>query len=183
MRTHVIYLPGLGVGYDPFRGACLKAWRLYGVTAELVPLRWTDGRSFDEKYQSVRRAIQRAPGKRIVVIGESAGATMALYVAEHEKGIDTVITLCGVTNEMMIIAPSLRRRAPALVTGLKHLSRRHNHVPVVSLRAWYDPVVSRRFCVPAYAEERVVWSIGHLVTIGLCLTFYAPWLLRFVRKT
>lgn len=182
MRTHVIYIPGLGVGYDPFRNVCLKAWRFYGVSAELVPLEWTDGKPFTEKYQRVRRVIDQAKDKRVVLIGESAGAVMALYAAVHHKNIAKVVTICGVTTETMILAPGLQRRAPALVTGIKELHRRTNQVPVVSLRAFVDPVVARRYSVPRYADEHVVWSIGHLVTIMLCLTLYAPWVMGFVRK-
>lgn len=181
MSTHILYIPGLGDRYDPFRRACLKLWRLWGVSVEHVPITWYDGGSFDAKYDLIKKALGRSKADRTVVIGESAGATLALQVAANEPHIAKVITLCGVARPDTPIAKYLRERAPALDVGVETLAHSFD-VEVHSVRAWMDGVVKRKYSVVKGSREHVIWSVGHFSTIALCLTVYAPLLATIAKK-
>lgn len=180
MQTHVIYIPGLGDRYDSFRRACLKTWRLWGVTTEHLPITWYDGESFEQKMKLVDAAISRGSGNRVVIIGESAGATLALHAAMRHN-FARVITLCGVTQSSTPISSYLRRRAPALDTAVKTLPSSVN-VDVQSIRAMADNVVGKRYSVANGAKEHVMWTAGHLMTIVLCLTVLAPFVATIAKK-
>lgn len=173
MKTHILYIPGLGDHYDGFRRACLKSWRLWGVTAEHVPITWYDGGDFDDKYGRIKRAIDKLKGQRVVVVGESAGATLALQIAANEPDVHRVITLCGVAKPDTPISGYLRRKAPALDHGVNTLPTDFD-VDVHSIRAFSDAIVGKRYSVVEGARQHVIWSIGHFTTIALCLTILAP---------
>jgi len=113
----------------------------------------------------------------VVLVGESAGATLALHAAARHPDLRRVITLCGVARRNTPIAARLRRKAPALDTAVATLPEQFV-APVVSLRAAVDHVVGARYSSAVGAETRVIWSIGHLLTISLCLTLLSPYLIR-----
>lgn len=182
MKTHVIYLPGLGEAYDPFRTTCLSGWKVYGVSVDFIPLDWTDGKSFKDKYDEVLLKMKQIKKKRIVIIGESAGATLALYIAKNHPEIARVITICGVVSPKIRLAPRLRRRSPALVSGVVELQENDRSVETISLRAFIDPVVSRQYSIAKGATERVLWSVGHFFTISLCLTVLSPYVVYLARR-
>lgn len=181
MPTHIIYIPGLGDRYDPFRRACLKLWRVWGVTTEHIPIVWYDGGDFEEKYAKIKRSIDAVGDRRVVIIGESAGATLALQVAANEPDIHRVITLCGVARPETPIATYLRRRAPALHHGVNTLKTSFD-IDVHSVRAFADNVVGRPYSVVKGSTEHVIWSIGHFTTIALCLTLYSFALAGIAKK-
>lgn len=182
MSTHIVYVPGLGDRYDPFRRACLRLWRLWGVSVEHVPITWYDGADFETKYRLVESAVARSKATNTVVIGESAGATLALHVGASHPDVSRVITLCGVARPNTPISGYLRRRAPALNKGVDTLQESFD-VDVHSVRAWMDGVVGRKYSVVDGAKEHVIWSVGHFSTIALCLTVFAPLIAAIAKKT
>lgn len=174
MRTSVVYIPGLGDRYDTFRAWALRSWKLWNVNATYVPIRWYDGNSMESKLGLIQRAIDKIPtGTRIVVIGESAGATLALHTAQRDKRVARVITLCGVASNSTPVSNYLRRRAPALDQAVSSLHEDMS-LDVHSVRAVIDGVVGKKYSSTEHAKRHVVWSVGHLPTIALCLTIYAP---------
>ena len=181
MKTHIIYIPGLGDRYDPFRRACLKSWRLWGVTTEHVPITWYDGGAFDQKYELIAKAVAKAKNKQVVLIGESAGATLALQAGANEPSVHRIITLCGVARPDTPISGYLRRRAPALHHGVNTLPKLFDK-EVHSIRAFVDGIVGRRYSVVEDSTEHVIWSVGHFTTIALCLTVFAPIVATIAKK-
>ena len=124
----------------------------------------------DQKLERISRAIDKVPaGERIVLIGESAGATLALQTATRDKRVSKVITLCGVARPNTPIAGYLRRRAPALDEAVNTLPETFD-TSIECIRAFNDSVVGKRYSVIRDAKEHVVWSVGHFITISLCLT-------------
>lgn len=181
MRTTVLYIPGLGDGYDHFRCTALRFWSLFGVQAVLVPITWYDGADFDAKYQRITQAVKGAQPGRVVLIGESAGATLALHAAaDAGLPIDSIITLCGVARRATPISSRIRRRAPALDQAVRTIPEAYR-VPVLSLRAMVDHVVGRRSSTAVGADSKTIWSVGHLTTILLCLTILAPYMSKLAR--
>lgn len=174
MSTHVIYIPGLGDGYYRLRTAALSLWKLWGTPATLAPIRWFDGKGMEQQLDIVRDAIDAVPPKsRIVLVGESAGATLALHMATRDARVSRVITLCGVASPATPISKSLRQKAPALDQAVSTLPERFD-IDVHSVRAAVDNVVGARYSSAAGAKRHVIWSIGHIMTISLCLTLLAP---------
>lgn len=182
MTTHIIYISGLGDHYDGFRASALKLWRLWGVTTEHVPIMWYDGGSMHAKLQRIEVAIERAPkGSRLVLIGESAGATLALHMAERKK-VDRIITLCGVTQPDTPVSNYLRRRAPALHEAVSSLGTSYT-TDIHSVRAVIDGVVGKKHSVVRNASTHVIWTVGHLSTIVLCLTVLSPYIASIAKKS
>ena len=182
MRTYIIYIPGLGDRYAGFRATVLKWWNLWGVTAIHVPVIWFDGGSLESKLQKVRAAIDTVPANsRIVLVGESAGATLALHSAAENSRVSGVITLCGVARPDTPVSGYLRRKAPALGHGVDSLTEGYGG-EIHSVRAFIDGVVAKKFSVVKGSREHVIPSIGHISTIALCLTFLAPYIIRIATK-
>lgn len=181
MKTHIVYIPGLGDGYGWFRSLALAPWRLWGVTTTHVKVNWYDGGSMESKLAGIRRAIDAVPaGRRVVLIGESAGATLALHTADRDSRVRRVITLCGVARPSTPVSGYLRRKAPALSHGVDSLSDTYT-TDVHSVRAVVDGVVGKRYSVVAGATEHVVWSVGHVSTIVLCLTVLSPFMAHLAK--
>ena len=181
MHTTILYVSGLGDRYDTLRRFCLGGWRLWGVSAKLVPMTWHDGEGFEQKYDRITDAINSIKdNSRIVVIGESAGATIALQVASHSK-ISRVITLCGVAQPTTPISPHFNKRAPALMPATRAVPNTNDY-DVHSVRAAIDGVVGKKYSTATGATRHTIWSTGHLLTILLCLTLLSS-LMVTIAKT
>jgi len=182
VQTRIVYIPGLGNKYNGFRKVALKAWQLYGVSATLVPLKWDDSDSFEQKLTLVEGVInQSGLDTRVVVVGESAGATLALHVASLPK-VYRVITLCGVAQPSTPISPYLQKKSPALFQATRSLPRTNSY-EVYSLRAAVDSVVGKTYSIATGAKAHTIWSIGHLFTIIICLTIAAPLMVAIAKKS
>lgn len=173
--THIIYIPGLGDKYDNVRKKALKWWpRFHGVSAELVPMNWSIESELAPKIQRLESAIRRAAvdGKQVVLVGESAGAAVALLSDTTE--VKKVITICGVANGAIQIGEGYAKRAAALRPAVDELRKREKsnslHKNIHSFRASFDEVVYKKHSVAKGATEHVLWSPGHMITIILGLT-------------
>lgn len=182
MQTYIIYIPGLGDHYGRFRSIALATWRLWGVRTYHQVITWYDGGDMESKLAMIKQAIDDAPkNTRLVLIGESAGAALALHAATRHPRVDRVITLCGVSRPDTPISNYLRRKAPALHQAVETLPETF-HTDVHSVRAAVDHVVGKRYSSTADATRHVVWSMGHLTTIVLCLTVLAPIITAIAKK-
>jgi pimeloyl-ACP methyl ester carboxylesterase len=183
MKTQILYIPGLGDGYDHFRAVALKTWVLHGVVATHVPIKWYDKGSMESKLLRIRQAIDGVPtDRKIVLIGESAGAALALHAAERYRRVSCVITLCGVASARTPIASSLRRRAPALHQAVQSLPAEVS-CDLHSVRATVDHVVNKQYSVAPGAKLHVWWTFGHIATITLGLTLLAPLLAAIAKQS
>lgn len=189
-KHYIIYIPGLGDHYDTVRRFFLFFWRVYGIKTELVPMQWYDGRPYDEKYQRVLAAIKKAEaaGHKVTLIGESAGASMAMNVFAEDTFLHRMISLCGVNNYNTPISPRIFQRGPAfkesveLLNNSQHIAIASRADRIVSVTALHDPTVSvEKNRIPGI-RHIVVRSLGHLTTILLCLSFCSFLLIREVRR-
>lgn len=182
MRTSIIYIPGLGSSYNGLRRVALGFWRMYGTSARLLPLDWYDDRSFESIMNQLKQMINQVPpGNRVVVIGESAGATLALH-SSLLPSVSRVITLCGVTQPTTPISPYLQQRSPAFVQATRSIPHTKDN-DVHSIRALVDPIVGKQYSTATGAKRHTVWAVGHLVTIVLCLTILAPLMITIAKKS
>lgn len=187
---HLIYIPGLGDGYDLMRRAGLFTWRFWGVTTELVPMQWYGESSIDARYDALCDAIDRAvsKGRRVVLVGESAGASLAINAASRRLDIYGLMTICGITNPRAEVSSAIRKKSPAFNHALVHLEKGVGGLDlsmVCNIRAAVDHVVPRWSSVIPGAKEYTVWSVGHVATIALCLSVYGGlmvYVARSIRK-
>ncbi|MNH58476.1 Alpha/beta hydrolase family protein [compost metagenome] len=185
-RLHLIYIPGLGDGYDGLRRAGLFAWRVWGVSTELVPMRWYGGGDLATRYATVVAAIDHAQqrGCRVVLVGESAGASLAINVAAHRSDIFGLMTICGIASPRAEVSSLIRKKSPAFNQSLARLENDLNELDlsrVCNVRAAVDHVVPRGSSVILGAKQRTMWSVGHVATITLCLSLYGGLIVRLAR--
>lgn len=190
MKHYIIYIPGLGDRYDPLRRFLLFFWRIFGVTVEHVPMKWYDGKSYEQKYKRVDSAIRNAQtlGYTVSVIGESAGGSMAMNVFARNDSIYRMISLCGVNTARSPIASSIFRKGPAFETSVSTIADSQTDVKkqkiehVTSITALYDPTVPiGRNMIPG-ARHVKLWSVGHFPTIVLALSLLSFIVVREVRR-
>jgi len=112
---HLIYIPGLGDDYDGVRRFVLKFWQQRDVRVTYVPMSWSvTSDDLGAKFERIIRAIDSLPVDRVVLIGESAGAAMALVAAKQfEDQVDHVVTICGKHRNGHNVKPGVYRRNPA----------------------------------------------------------------------
>ena len=187
MSHYILYIPGLGDGYDGFRKFLLSFWRVLGVQTELVPMQWYDGKIYDEKFARVEAAIKSAQSKgcRVSLIGESAGASMAMNVFARDTSLHKMMSLCGVNNSSIPISPRIYSKSLAFKKSVSLLgdSQSQAHIKrVISVTGFYDPRVSVPKNIIPGAKHIKVWSIGHLTTIMLCLSLYSFVLIRAIKR-
>lgn len=186
---HILYLSGFGTGYDRYRLRLLKKWRFKGVSVELVPLRWEGKESFEQKLARIDQAIDRARDKRVVLLGESAGGSIAVHMyARRPDDFYKVMTICGKNSHPETVGESYYRRSPAFRTSMERLNdsiellTSEQRQAFVSLRPWHDAVVPVRETLIDGCRCVRLWSVGHLLTIFLALTLYSPIVVRQAKK-
>lgn len=182
-RLHIIYLPGFGDNYDTGRRFLLWCWRIFGITTEFVPMCWDSNESYKEKHARVNDAIDRAKKKRVVIIGESAGGSMAVAIyAQRYNDLFKVMTICGKNSNPASVAPRLYLKHPAFresmratESSLKKIDSNmlHRFVPFYPL---YDGVIPYDEAVIPGCKVVRLFSSGHFFTIFLALTIYSSYL-------
>ncbi|HCZ28258.1 TPA: alpha/beta hydrolase [Candidatus Saccharibacteria bacterium] len=145
-------------------------------------MNWYDGKPLEEKMARVKKILEKMDGP-VAIIGESAGATVALLAAAEYKNVHTLITICGVAQPTTPISPYLQHRAPALPEAVKRLDSLSfaSSLSIHSLRSWYDPVVGKKYSVAPAATVHTLLVPGHLFTILCCLTVLSWYVIRLVR--
>lgn len=100
MKQHVIYIPGLGDGYDVIRKLGLLFWRRPGVAVTHVPMHWMNpAESYEEKIARIEKAVLSYRDRETIVVGESAGGAMAIVALRRYQGnVNRVVTVCGMNQ-------------------------------------------------------------------------------------
>lgn len=188
MPLHVIYVSGLGDHFDSLRRLPLRLWRLAGISAELFPVYWTGREEYDEKITRLNEVIDKAKGKRIVLIGESAGGSMVLNVyASRPDDFHKVMTICGKNSRPEHVSPLLYKRNPAFKVSMHSLAasvskltkvQRQNFI---SIHPLYDAVVPVTETLIPDCQSRRLWLIGHRPTITFMLLFGAWYVARLAK--
>lgn len=118
---HIIYIPGLGDRYNSIRRLALGVWqKRYHVDTQLVPMSWQDSNdTLKDKYQRVQAAISSYPSKDpIILIGESAGACIAINFLQATHPKVYVVTLCGKIYRAHTVSRLTYARNPGLREAL-----------------------------------------------------------------
>lgn len=178
MKQRILYIPGLGDGYDSIRRLGLLTWRRRNVNVELIPMRWRDTtETFDQKLARIKQVIDK-DSEPVVLIGESAGGAMAI-VATHQfaERVTKTVTLCGINQGPDNVNPNLYRRNPAFREALEQSDVIVNEMSYTAKEKMLILYSSKDFTVrPKDTLLRDVRSInlktpGHLTSILLTLFF------------
>lgn len=185
---HILYLPGLGDHLDKWRLRALKLWRYHDVSVELVPMAWRSG-TYEQKLARIDQAIDRVKDKRIVIIGESAGGTMAIHMmARRPDELYKVMTLCGKNARPETVSPRYYKNHPSFKTSLDNLDAslaaltEEQKRNFVSIHPVYDRVVPVHDTLLRGCKEVELWLVGHLTVIGLALTILSPIVVRAAKR-
>lgn len=159
------------------------------MTVELVPMTWDAG-TFEQKLARIDRAIDRARGKRIVIIGESAGGSMAVHMyARRPDDLYKVMTLCGKNSHPETVNPLYFERSPAFKTSMERLNESlaqltdQQRQRFVSIHPLYDPLVPVRETILPGCRQVRLWVVGHFPVVVLALTVLSPLVVRSARRT
>lgn len=190
LPIHILYISGFGNRYELLRLRILKRWHYRDVTVELVPMRWTGKESFEQKIARIDRAIDRAVGKRIVIIGESAGGSMAVHMyARRPDDFYKVMGLCGKASHPETVGERYFERSPAFRTSMERLNdsiaqlSNKQKREFVSIHPLYDPVVLIPQTLLSGCRQVRFLSFGHLFSIFLALTIFSPLVVRTAKRT
>lgn len=187
MKTHIIYVPGLGDGYDPIRRFLLGFWRIYNVDVQMIPSGWSGTEPYENKVHRIQEAIANAcgHGKRVVLIGESAGGSLALnvYASEPEK-VSKVLTLCGKNTGPEKVSPRYYRKNPAFREAMQEVESsilkltKAQRGRFVSVYPLFDPTVPVAETFIPDCQKVRIWSVGHLASVFIALTLASPLVVR-----
>ena len=187
LPIHILYLSGLGDDYDSFRLRALRWWKYRNVTVELVPMKWATG-TFEQKLARIDRAIDSAQGKRVVVVGESAGGSMAVHIAARRPDIYKVMTICGKNSHPETVGQRYYDHSPAFKASMDLLNDSAKQLnddqrkKFVSIHPLYDGTVPVRDTVLAGCRQVWLPLVGHLFVIGCALTIFSPVIVRAARQ-
>lgn len=190
MKHYLIYVPGLGDTKTTFQELAVKTWRLRGVRSETYAMRWAKGRNFETKFNGLLARIDAllAEGYEVSLVGASAGGSVVMNALAARPQLHSVIGVCAVMNTTVRPHPLYYRKNPAFKGSMELLEKsltslkpaeRHR---VMSLRALFDPVVSRRSSAIRGALHKRMWVPGHFVGIAYALSFGAGAIVRFAKK-
>ena len=147
----------------------------------MVPMRWTSDEKYTDKRARVKKLLTDAPSERIVLMGESAGGSMALSLyAAHADTAAGAMTLCGKNTRSDNVAPRIYARNPAFrdsmqqaEVSVQELSKTQRS-KFVSIVPFYDPTVPVQQTLIPDCQKMTLPAVGHLLSILAMLTFYAP---------
>jgi pimeloyl-ACP methyl ester carboxylesterase len=179
-RRQLIIIPGLGDRGRLYR-LLMPLWLLMGYRVHIFVFGWEQG-GLDLAMALTRLTafIDSLDGRRVYVIGVSAGGTAAINaLAERPTRIARVITVCTpyeqlTTRDNDLLRASVRQASIRLL-GIDPKTRHK----ILSVYGLYDEVVSIAMSQPEDIAQKQIWLAGHGLTICLALTFYSHTMRQF----
>lgn len=188
---HVIYVPGLGDTNVNMQRRASNWWRFWGVTPELVQMKWADDEKWEQKLGRLLARIDElvADGHQVALVGASAGAAAVVcaFVLRKDAIVGCVL-VSGKVNRPQTIGDPFRRRSPRLVEAVEQSVAMLESLDIsykqkiLSLYALADETVYKPDSHIEGARNKIVLSIGHLTTIAIQMTLGAPSFLGFLKR-
>lgn len=177
IKTHYIYVPGLGDRFDVLRRFALKRWSNSAATATLVPMRWSSkSETAEQKYHRLQSVIQKSTGDRIIIVGESAGGPMALLAFSRlPDTVSGVITICGYNYGSADIRTHHRCNSPAFFATVKVTEKLIDEFTsrmrrrIMTVYSTKDNVVDPRHTKIRGTHTIQLHTKGHFTTIARAL--------------
>lgn len=198
----VIIVPGLGDRVEPTKWAT-NHWTKYNLTPIVHSVGWRGQAcppklqrrrgSFQEKLASLLKLIDRelALAHRVSLVGCSAGGSMAMnaYIA-RKKSIHRVVNVCGrlrvgETTGIRAFAlhadpfPAFAESVRQCEGNLPKLSTA-DHRKIMTIRPIYDEVVPPDTVTVPGADNLIIPSLEHSLSIALSLTLFSSKITTFL---
>lgn len=151
-------------------------------------MNWTNKGTLDQKMTAIDRAIDRARGKNVVLVGESAGGGMVVHMMTRRDDINAGITICGKNSHPETVGDHYLSKSPAFRTLMEGLNESLDRLAskqqkrIISITPLHDGLVPIHEMLPPGLRRVKVLSIGHFVTIVMMLTLYSPVVVRIARR-
>lgn len=125
MQQHIIYIPGLGDGYDVFRRLGLLFWRRPGRVVTHVSMRWRDPHeTYEEKLVRIEQVVSRYPDHEVVLVGESAGGSVVVAgLRRFDKKVSRIVTVCGMNHGARSVSSKLYKKNSAFKDAMNNADR------------------------------------------------------------
>jgi len=188
---HVIYVPGLGDAKMHGQALVVKLWRLFGMRGHVVPMWWATGKALEPKLKRLLDKVDElvAAGHEVSLVGSSAGASAVLLAfAQRHSHISGVVCICGKIQHPETINPMYFKVNPAFKTALEELQ---DVLPtlapavryrIMSIHPLRDDQVPPADTIIRGAREKTIWTSGHVFSIAVALTLFAPSIMRFLKR-
>lgn len=175
--THYIYIPGFGDHFNPLRRFALRRWEKGGAKVTLVPMHWSNKQeTYEQKYARLVSVIQSVKSDDIRLVGESAGAAMAIHTFSHDtERFTQVVTICGYSHTASDIIAFQRRRHTAFYPLVDEVDRALELLSptarqrITTLYSRRDRMVDSRYSRIDGAKEIVLSTPGHAFSISYVL--------------
>jgi len=164
-------------------------WQLFGIRGHYLPMQWRQG-TFGPKLDALLKAIDDlvATGESVSLVGTSAGASAVLLAYAARPTIASVAIICGKVNHPETIATNIYLENAAFKESLALLQRTLPAITpdarsrILSVRPLYDGTVPVLDTYILGAQQAILPTIGHAFSIMFALIFYAPWIVRFLKR-
>jgi len=191
-KHYVIFVPGLGDGVKKIQ-LVTYCWRWFSLIPIVHAMDWRDGEKFQPKLKRLLDLIDEyfENGNIVSLVGTSAGgsAVVNAYMKRKNK-IHRVINVCGRlttgTHKGFRSFESKTKTSPAFAQSIQLCEKRENYLTkidrrkIITVRPLFDEVVPPDTTMVKGAQDRIIPSIGHVLSITLSLTFFSKPLITFL---
>jgi hypothetical protein len=190
VKLHVLYVAGLGDDKVTGQRLAVRAWRLWGVRAEVFQPHWDNDEPWDAKRGHLLTKLDQliSENKPVALIGVSAGASAAINIyALRKSQLVGCVLIAGKINHANAIGEIYRQRNLAFVESAEACEKSlleldaSDRERMMSRYAIFDNLIPREDSKIAGAHNRMVLSIGHAITIATQIVIGAPLFLHFLK--
>lgn len=191
MKHHVIYIPGLGDHRALGQDKIIKLWRLFGLRVHYCPVSWADGQKFTPKLEKLTHKVKSltSQGFSVSLVGVSAGASAALNLYMHNKDkIHKVVFIAGKIKDPTNVNPRYFSRNPAFKdslylsdTNYKKLTAQDKQ-KMIYMHGLVDGTTPPKNNQVPDIRSKTILAVGHIDAIFKAITFYAPFIARYIKR-
>lgn len=183
MRRQLIIIPGLG-NHARFYVFFRLVWWLFGFETNIYTFGW-DGSAdeFELKMQALLNYIDRFGGKKLYIIGVSAGGTAAVNaLVARSEAISKVATISSPYRKWTHMTNKLLERSIEELQVSLEASGSDIKNKILSVHGVSDNVVEVARSQPTGVVNKQISSVGHGLNIFLALTLLSGPIRRFLKS-
>lgn len=188
----VIYVPGLGDHNLSSQQRVLRLWRLYKVEVEIVAMHWLVDESWQTKLDRLLERIDfhATKGRRVSVIGTSAGSTAALQaLAARRNEVHRVALICPKFQYPETVHPARYQLNPAFKESIERtvdildtLADKDKARVRIFRPIWDNLLPSKESYVPGINRSTMP-AFTHVGGIAYALTVGSASIVKFLKST
>lgn len=194
-KHYLVIIPGLGDNDKKFNFVVRNWEKEYKIIPHIHLMPWKDKRSFTPKLKRLLLLIDNLykNGNEVSLLGTSAGGSAVINAfCKRKNKISKVINVCGRLREGKNVFPTLRQAAMTSPSfeesvllceaNLEKLSKKDKS-KIMTIKPLFDEVVPGSTVAISGANNAVIFSVEHIVSIVLAVTLYSKKIMEFLRVT